>query len=52
MKQHAVNVAELRTASERLKEDIARLEEDLAHTGTIQTADDVQEKLGELASEM
>lgn len=45
-------IVDLKNASERLKVEITRLEDDLAHTGTVKTADDVQEELGNLGSEM
>ncbi len=52
MKQHAQSVAKLQLDNQRLKEEISRIEEDLASSGSTRTADDVQGDLHALTDEM
>ncbi|KAI5117920.1 hypothetical protein M0805_001999 [Coniferiporia weirii] len=52
LRQQALNVSELKMAGERLEEEISRLEENLSSTGSVKTADDVQEELGGVGNEI
>ncbi|OCB89866.1 hypothetical protein A7U60_g2895 [Sanghuangporus baumii] len=52
LKQQASVVSDLGASSERLQNEIRRLEESLSGTGSVKTADDVQEELAGFASEI
>lgn len=52
LKQLVLSMTELRTSIEVLEKETLNLEEDLKQTGTVKTADSVQEELGELGSQM
>lgn len=52
LKQQSSTVSELRVSSDRLQSEILRLEESLSVTGSVKTADDVQEELTGIASEL
>lgn len=52
LKQQASISVKLNSDINRLKEDTIRLEEDLSATGSVKTADDVQEELDRLGSQM
>ena len=52
LKQQASNSVKLNSDVNRLKEEIARLEEDLTSTGSVKTADSVQEELEALGSQL
>lgn len=52
LKQQASNSVKLNSDVNRLKEEIARLEEDLSSTGSVKTADSVQEELEALGSQL
>lgn len=52
LKQQASISVKLNSDITRLKEDTIRLEEDLSTTGSVKTADDVQEELDNLGSQM
>jgi DNA repair protein RAD50 len=52
LKQHAMSVGRLTKEVDRLERDVQSLEQDLATTGSIKTADDVQLELDELAAEL
>lgn len=52
LKQQSSTVSELRVSSDRLQSEILRLEESLSVTGSVKTANDVQEELTGIASEL
>ena len=52
LKQQSSNSVKLNSYVNRLKEEIARLEEDLSSTGSVKTADSVQEELEALGSQL
>lgn len=52
LKQHAATITKNQSEIERLKTEIANLEEELSSTGSSKTADDVQTELDALSNEM
>jgi DNA repair protein RAD50 len=52
MKQHASAVSKALKDVERLLQEISNLETDLEATGSIKTADDVQQELNDLSSQL
>jgi len=52
LKQSASSVSRNQSEIERLKTEIGNLEAELAATGTVKTADDVQSELDVLSNEM
>jgi len=52
LRQHAVNVSRLYNDCNDLRKEISNVENSLAVTGTKKTADDVQQELDQLSSEL
>jgi DNA repair protein RAD50 len=52
LKQQSSNFSDLRHSIARLEAEIARLEESLTSTGSVKTADSVQEELSDLRMKM
>lgn len=52
LRQHAAAISKNQSEMERLKTEIANLEEELSSTGSSKTADDVQTELDALSTDM
>ena len=52
LRQHAINVSRLHGDCKDLRKEISSVENSLAVTGSTKTADDVQQELDELSTEL